>query len=145
MSRENVETVRRIYEAWNRLAAQPPDEAFGSDAFDFVDEFFSPDVELRQLGDIPGTGGTFRGHAGLLEAGRELLEGLDDIRFIPRRCSDAGDRVGFHVTASAKGRASGAPVERQLGHLWELREGQVVRWVVYPTPDEAFEALGLRE
>jgi hypothetical protein len=49
------------------------------------------------------------------------------------------------VRVSAIGRASGAPAEISVGHLFELRAGRIVRWVLYPKPEDALEAVGLSE
>jgi ketosteroid isomerase-like protein len=44
-----------------------------------------------------------------------------------------------------RGRASGAEVEDRLGTVWTIREGKIVRVVWFPTPEEALEAVGLRD
>jgi ketosteroid isomerase-like protein len=146
MSRENVEIVRRVYEAWNRYAGTGFEEAASNpEVVALVGELFDPDVEVQQLADIPGTGGTFRGYEGLLASAGELMADLDDIQFTLGENFEVGELVVFAVTASGKGRTSQVPAEMRLGHLWELRDGRVVRWVVYPTADAALEAVGLGE
>ena len=146
MSRENVEVVRRVYEAWNRYWGTAREgAAFNPEVVDLVGELFDPDVEVQQLADILGTGGTFRGYEGLLASAGELVADLDDIQFTLGEHFEVGQLVVFAVTATGKGRKSQVPVEMRLGHLFELRGGRVVRWVVYPSADAALEAVGLRE
>ena len=147
MSRENVETVRRIYAAFESFDRGTPEAtAANPDVLAFVQETIDPDVELEQLAAIPGTGGTFRGYAGLLAAWQELAEGFEGLRFVPQREFDAGEgRVVVDVLALATGRESGVRPETRLGHLLELRDGRVVRWTVFPTLAEALEAVGLPE
>src|SRR2546425_1024478 len=56
MSKQNVETVRRVYEAWNR---DDPEAAL---------VVMHPDVELRNPTDVfLGTQSVYRGHAGIRE------------------------------------------------------------------------------
>jgi ketosteroid isomerase-like protein len=148
MSRENVEIVRRVYETLNRAESRTRrgDLLSSEQIAATMGELFDPDVELEQMAAILGTAGTFRGYDGLLRARAELAEGLADIEFRPVGPFDeVGDCVVVAVRALSTGRASGVRSEAQLAHLWELKDGRVVRWVVYPTHGEALEAVGLRE
>lgn len=81
----------------------------------------------------------------MLAGWRELTEGLREIRFQVEEEFDLGDRVVVAVRAHATGRESGTPVAIRVGHLFELREGRVTRWVVYLSPADALEAVGLTE
>ena len=40
---------------------------------------------------------------------------------------------------------SGEFVERDLFHVWTLRDGMIVKWRVFETREQALEAAGLRE
>jgi ketosteroid isomerase-like protein len=139
MSRENVEFVRRVYEAIN--------SGVRADALndDLLATNFDPVVELRQLASLVGTAGTFRGFEGLRQADRELHETLDAIRYELLDYAADGDKVAFAVRACGRGRASGIPTEIPVGHLFELRAGRILRWVVYAEPEEALAAVGLSE
>ena len=106
---------------------------------------FDSAVELQQLGGLAGTTGTFRGYEGLREAVREVHEVLDGNRYELFEHAASGDRVAFAVKASGVGRASGVPAEMRVGHLFELRAGRIIRWVLYANADEALEAVGLSE
>ena len=44
---------------------------------------------------------------------------------------------------SARGKRSGAPVERRDGRVWTIRDGKPVRLEYYGSRAEAFEAAGL--
>ena len=139
MSQENVEVVRRIYEVvLPRIQTDLPSD-------DLLALAFHPDVELQQLADLPGTAGIFRGYEGLRQSSREVLESLDDVQFEPLEHAASGDKVAFVVRATGTGRGSGAPVEARFGHLFELKDERVTRWVVYANPEQALEAAGLRE
>ena len=143
MSRENVEVVQRIYDALNR--GQSEEIASDPRTAELVAELFDPEVVLEQLADIPGTSGTFRGYQGLLQSSRELVDALEDIRFEPEDFIEQRECVVVPVRASATGRESGVPVDLRIAHVWELRGGRVVRWVVYGSRAEALEAVGLQE
>ena len=139
MSQENVEIALRLYDALN-----------GGVAVDeMTDELlavvFDPAVEIQQLSSLAGTTRTFRGYEGLRDAQRELEEALTHNRWEPLEHFANGDRVAFAVKASRWGRASGVRVERPVGHLFELRGGRISRWIVYPAPEQALEAVGLSE
>ena len=90
MSQENVEIVRRIYEAWN--------------AGDLGLQHFDPAVEVHQTAGFLDTGGVFHGHEGVLASARELMQGLHDLHwdthdFIAARCSQVV--VPFTARATA--------------------------------------------
>ena len=135
--------VRGIYEAINSAGAAMlalPDET----RREFFQLTFDPELELRQHPDIIiGTKGTFRGYEGFVAATEELFEALSRVEFEPQKEFVRGEIVVFDVRAVATGRASGARADVRVGHLWELRDGLVTRWIVYPTLDEALEAAGL--
>jgi len=46
---------------------------------------------------------------------------------------------------SGRGRQSGLVTEAIFGQLYTFRAGRVIRYVAYPSYDEALEAAGLRE
>jgi len=139
MSQENVGIVLRLYEGLNSPVS----------AYDVGDEVlsatFDPSIETVQLGALAGTRGTFVGFDGLREAARELDDAWGDYRFELLEHAAEGNLVAFAVKAYASGRASGISVGMDLGHLFELRDGRIVRWVVYSEPRDALEAVGLSE
>jgi ketosteroid isomerase-like protein len=55
------------------------------------------------------------------------------------------DQVVAVIHQSGEGRASGAPVETRFGSVYRLVDGQVVDRRDYSTPQQALEAVGLRE
>jgi ketosteroid isomerase-like protein len=138
MSRENVEVVRQLYAAINRgLHAN----AVTDEALTIV---FDPEIEVRQLAALAGTAGTFHGYEGLRELQTEVDEALRDHRYEVAEHAAAGNKVGFRVKAVGVGRASGVPAELWVGHLFELADGRIKRWLVYANPEEALEAARTR-
>jgi ketosteroid isomerase-like protein len=136
MSEENVEIVRRIYEA-----------AASRDA-GTVMALYDPQVELDAsrigVSNRPAGGGdVFQGHEGLRSLFREWHEAWGKIEYDYEELIDAGEQVIAVVTRHARGRASGVEVERPFALLWTIREDKVVRVVWYLSREEALEAAGL--
>ncbi|HVS29578.1 MAG TPA: nuclear transport factor 2 family protein [Solirubrobacteraceae bacterium] len=140
MSQENVSAVQAIYDGVLARGRLSDPATVG-----LLEKFFDPDVELQQMQGVIGTTGTFRGYEGLLNSARELLAAFEDFRIVPEQHFDEGDSVVTIARGRGTGRRSGVEVDMRVGHLWVLRAGRVLRWVVYATPDEALEAVGLRD
>ena len=135
MSQENVELVRRVYEA-----AASRDSAA-------VFALYDPEVELdsTRLGIVDSAGGIHRGHEGLRSFFRGWHEAWGNIQYDYEELIDAGEQVIAVVTRHARGRASGIEVERPFALLWTLREGKVSQVVGSRSRAEAREAAGLTE
>jgi ketosteroid isomerase-like protein len=76
----------------------------------------------------------------------DFSEAFESFALEPREYIDAGDGkvvVVAHLTARGKG--SGAPVERLDGMVWTVRDGKTVRLDYYGSRAEALEAVGLAE
>lgn len=136
MSQENVEVIRRLYDAVARRDTVA------------VLALYDPEVEWHSSGSPQGelTGGTiYRGHEGLRSAFREYYEPWESIEEPYEELIDGGDRVVSVVTSRARGRASGVEVEREHFGLWTIREGKIVRVEWFSKREEALEAAGLPE
>ena len=137
MSEENVETVRRIYEAALRRDAAT------------VLALYDPGVELdaSRIGVSmhPSGGDAYHGHDGLRDLFRDWHEAWGEIDYDYEELIDAGKQVVAVVSRHARGRASGVEVERPFALLWTLRDGKVIRVVWYLTREEALEGAGLGE
>ena len=58
---------------------------------------------------------------------------------------DAGNRVVVIATMRGHGSASGVGIERRHGSVWTIRDGKAVRFQWFYEPEQALEAVGLRE
>ena len=135
MSQENVEIVRRVYEA----AAQRDSET--------VLSLYDPEVELdnRRL-EIVGTAGVYHGHEGLRKFFGIWHEAWESIDYDVDELTDVGDdEVVAVVTRRGRGRSSGAEVDFHVALLWTVRDGKVTRVVWFPTREEALDAAGVEE
>jgi ketosteroid isomerase-like protein len=132
MSQENVEIVRRIYDAMNR---NDWDAAF-RDAH--------PDFEAT-FKEGPRAG-THRGRETLQEVADDLRAGFESWVSEPLQLIESGDQVVAIVNnrLRPKGGTRGE-FEYRNGHIWTIRDGMVVSLVGFPTPEEALEAAGLSE
>ena len=137
MSRENVETIARLYD---EFLARPERVADAG-----LLQFFDPDVEIRQSTSLLGTEGTFHGYDGLARSAREAFETFRDLHWVPTRLVDGGDRVVATAETRGYGRQSNVEINETVAHVWTLRGGRIVAWHVYLDVSEAFEAVGLPE
>jgi ketosteroid isomerase-like protein len=129
MARDDVEFLRGVYEDWSRG--------------DYSREFFANDVVSHAHGfvDIEGD---VAGLENVLESQREWLRqwerpfSVEAEEYIP-----AGDRVVVLIRWHGKGRGSGIELEAEGAHVWQLRDGEAVRWDVYRDRAEALADAGV--
>jgi uncharacterized protein len=136
MSQENVESVRRMYDAW--LAGD------FSTVFATLDESIelNPDPEAAWV----GIGEVYRGHDGIRSYMGSVYEAFDEYRPEVEQLIDAGDQVLTLAIEHGRGRGSGAEVEaHKTAHLWTLRDGKAIRLDLYLNRDEALKAVGLSD
>jgi ketosteroid isomerase-like protein len=137
MSQENVEVVRRVYEAAARRDTAT------------ILALYDPKVELDasrlDFGGLIGDP-VRHGHEGMLSFFRELNEAWDSPpEYDVEDLEDRGEHVVSVVTRRGVGRASGAEVDFHTALAWTVRDGRVVRLTWFPTRAEALEAVGLSE
>jgi ketosteroid isomerase-like protein len=132
MSQENVELVRRRFEALNRgdLAAMV--------------ELTDPAAVWWDRADDPEGAGPHRGRDACLQHLEDLLEDAE-LQAQPQEFIDAGDRVVVGVRLVGRGRTSGASFEEHEFHVYTFREGKVIETREYRDRGEALEAVGLPE
>jgi ketosteroid isomerase-like protein len=123
MSEENVDLVRRIYEAWEHEES----------ARDFIAEdieYINPSYAVEP--------GTRRGRKSF----RVIRETYGDFQIEVERYVDAGEEVVVLAQYKASGQGSGVPVSGEHGYVWTVREGQAVRFQWFQSHREALEAGG---
>ncbi len=132
MSQENVEIIRKTY------------EAFAQGGMDAVLGRLHPKVELYPAPDFPGPE-VYRGHEGFVAWLEQFGETFEDFRIEPDEFTSVGDQVLVPVRIGGRGKGSGADVEMRRFQVWTLRDGKVVRVDAYQAKAEALEAVGLQE
>jgi ketosteroid isomerase-like protein len=129
MSQENVETVRRIHDLWERQEFDQALQAFDVDVLWTTSET-----------------GEFHGHEGVTASLREWVGTFDDYRYQVVDVIDVDEeRVLVVGHQSGRGRGSGVPVASDNFTVWTLRRGKVVELAMFQDRADALEAAGLRE
>lgn len=132
MSDENVELVRRYYEAMNRGDEEAVRELLTAD--------FVTDTSRR-----PVEPGILHGREESMVAAAQVREAWEELVVEPAELIPADDRVLAIVDNRARGRSSGASVESRTAQLWTIRDGKLARFEYFGTPAEARAAIGLAE
>jgi ketosteroid isomerase-like protein len=136
MSRENLETVQRVYDAVARHDTATVLAQYDREVVH--DNSRLPEASL--VGER-----VTHGHDGLRRLFREWYEAWEYVEDDCEELIDAGEHVVSVVTRRGRGRASGAETTARRGGVWTLREGKIVRVVWFASPEEALEAAGLSE
>jgi ketosteroid isomerase-like protein len=132
MSRENVEVVRQVMEALGQRDAER------------LIALSDRDVEWHSLFAL-GEEGMYVGHDGT----RRYMSDLSDAWEIGR--ADVDDALGIGDVAVLvgrihyRGRGSGVESESPVGWMLKFRHGKVICFRAFREPEEALEAVGLRE
>jgi ketosteroid isomerase-like protein len=132
MSQENIEIVRRIYDALNR---GDWDTAF-RDAH--------PEFEFTSPPQAPDPG-THRGRDAVEAALQDQLAAYEAWNAEPERFYERGDQVVAFIKVRVRPKGSNAELEIRNGALWTIRDGVALSLRMFPEPEKALEAAGLRE
>jgi ketosteroid isomerase-like protein len=133
MSRENVELLYRVIDAFNR---RDLDTYLG---------LMDPEVEFVPYERALEGGGAYRGHSGVRRWWEDAFAALPNLRAEIDDARDLGNTVVARGRLRGEGAGSGAAFERTLWLAVEWRGGQEVWWHAFETEAEALEAVGLRE
>jgi len=128
---ENLDLVRSIYTDWERGDFTRTDWA---------------DAELEMTRPDALTAGSLKGLTSTSESWREWLESWESYRAHAEhyRVLDY-ERVLVLRQMSGRGRRSGVYVETETVNVFHVRDGKVVKLVMYSDRQRAFADLGLQE
>jgi ketosteroid isomerase-like protein len=132
MAQENIEFVRKVYDAWARGDA--------TQAFDFLD----PEVVWEAIEDAPDAG-TYRGHAGVKRYMDDWLQDFEDFAFEFGQPVEVGGRLVLEQWGRNKGKGSGLETEIRYAAVYTFRRGKVLTVKEYNSCAEALEAAGAAE
>lgn len=130
MSQENVEVVKRLYDAWQR------------DGFGVVPALMDPDIEYVNP-PYAVEPGTREGYEGFATAAQNIRNVYPARRFEPLEFWDSKSRVAVRARVIARGLGSSVEIDVERGYVFDIRDGRVVRFAWFNEPVEALEALGL--
>ena len=128
MSQEDRETLRLVYEAYNR--------GDWTGALSRMDR----DIEWKTTRT-----GRHRGHEEVRRFMEDMREPFEEVMVEPDEWFDHGDRIVVFLRIRARPRGSDAVAENRVGHLWTMRNGKAIRCETFPRREDALEAAGLRE
>jgi ketosteroid isomerase-like protein len=128
MSRNDVERIRRGYEAFNEGGIEA------------VLDWLAPDIEVSDRQSVPDRE-THHGVTGVWAFFQSTMEAFSNVHLEPVEFIERGDRVLVVLRQQARGRASGIELEGRLAHVWTMRDGTPVQLSIYRDKDAALEAL----
>lgn len=129
MSAENIEIVRRLYEAWARQEIPGPRELLHPDI-----EYVNPPGAIEP--------GVRRGLAAFTAAVEKTFEGWSRWEMDPEEFRVAGKQVAVVVAYTAQARRSEITLEGRESALLTVRDGRIVRYEWFHGPEDALNALG---
>jgi len=135
MSRENVEVVRRIYDAVARRDIVTPFELYADDIVWDLSNTRRAALYAKSV---------YVGHEGVRENWRESLAAFGSVDLDVQGLTDTGDHVLATIREREIGRTSGVPVETTHFAVWTLANDKVVRMQVFDDWEAAAAAAGSR-
>jgi ketosteroid isomerase-like protein len=136
MTQEKVDVVRRAFEGAGARGLEETAETY-----------WHPQVEYVEDPRWPGAS-TYKGRDAVLRCFLDYMEALgseDDLAVTVERVFDAGKRQVPFVRVRSRASTSGVPHEHLWGYVVEVSDQQIVYFRAYYEPEEALEAVGLRE
>jgi ketosteroid isomerase-like protein len=133
MSRENVETLRRLFERWGQGITEVPTDLVAPEI-----ELASPFADLR--------GGPYRGYDGARDWLRDIREQFETWAYTIGEWHDLGTRVLALGSVQLEGRGSGLPLDQEVGWLARFSaDGRVSHIRVFADHEAAREAAAAAE
>ena len=134
MSQENVEIVRRYY------------EAYAQGGFDRLVDYWSDDLDHRAATDGVDDPGPVRGKDAMRKHIEDWVDTFDDFWFEAVELIDAGeDTVVVVERFGGRAKLSGVETDQTSGVVLTIRDGKIARCSEYGTRHEALAAAGLSE
>ena len=132
MSQEDVDRIRRGY------------EAFGRRDLDAALEMADPAIEAHDPAEMPDSA-IHRGREAVRRDWEQTLDLFDDFSIAIEEIFDAGEEVVVFLHYRGRGKESGAAVALQMAHVLTFKDGLAVRLRQYLDRAEALEAAGMSE
>jgi uncharacterized protein len=133
VSLENVEIVRAQYASFGQLAE-------GGEVHSWVLSYFDPNCEYRPVEEVDAV----CGHQALIGWTKRWLEAWSSYSDSVEEIIDGGEIVVAAISIHGRGRTSGVEIRQRFFHVFEMREGRILRLREYLDRDSALEAAGLR-
>lgn len=128
----NLELVKGIYADWEQGDFRSA-------------EWADPEIEFEMVGGL--TTGSWKGAAEMSKAWAAMLRAWEDLRAVSEEFRELDDdRVLVLLRNEGRGRGSGieiGPIATEAANLFTIRDGRVVRLVLYWNREDALADLGL--
>jgi uncharacterized protein len=125
----NVDLIRPIYEDWGRGNWRP--------RFDV----YHPNMEWGWSDEFPGLAGVFEDHDDPNPRLVAWLSGWEHWRAEADEFLEFGDHIVVLATYHGRGRGSGVEISQEGAHVFELRDGKVVRLEIFASRAKALQSV----
>jgi ketosteroid isomerase-like protein len=132
VSQENVDVVRKAFEAWN------------AGDLDGIIQLITPDAEFIPL-RVQLEGDAYRGPEGIRQFARDAANEWEFLRISSDQFRDLGERVLMLGHFDGRGRGSRMDIRFPVGWVARLSGGKIAHLRTYSDPQQALEAAGLVE
>jgi ketosteroid isomerase-like protein len=139
MSEENVETVRRLFEAYNRWGVNPR----GARDPELV-ALLHPEIEFHTYARAPEAG-VYRGREAVIAYHERVFGEFKSIRVELEELLPAGDRVVIDTRQYTAPKDSEVEIMERVVQVLTIRDGMVAERKPFATRAEALEAAGLSD
>jgi ketosteroid isomerase-like protein len=133
MSNENIEVVRRSFDAIGRWD------------IDALLRLYDPEIEYLPLTGTRVESGGYTGHVGVRDYFEEVSEVWEELHPHADDVRTVGDEVVVLGGCAVRGRGSGAESDTPMAWVVTVRRGKITRHRGYRTREEALAAVGLSE
>jgi ketosteroid isomerase-like protein len=139
MSEENVEIMRRVYEAFNRWGVQP----WGEPSVE-IPPLLHPEVEFHTHPSAPEAG-VYRGREAVIEYHTRVFGQFESISVELEELVPVGESVVSVTRQHTTPRGSDSEIVQRVVDVWTIRDGLLAERKPFPTREAALEAVGTRE
>ena len=129
MAPSNADLIRPIYAEWRRGNWRP--------RFDVYHDH----MEWGWSDEFPGLGGVFDDRRNPNPRLRSWLSGWQDWRVEADEYLEVGDHVVVLASYRGHGKSSGVEVRQDGAHVFELRDGKVVRFEIFADRQRAIDSV----
>ena len=129
MTPSNAELLAPIHEEWGR----------GNWRLRF--DLYHPDMEWGWSDEFPGLGGVYKDTRNPNPRLRAWLSEWENWRAQAEDYLEFGDHVVVLARYHGQGRGSGVEIHQEGAHVFELRDGKIVRMEIFASREKAIESV----
>jgi ketosteroid isomerase-like protein len=133
MSQQNIDTVRKGIEAWNRRDAE------------LWLSYAAPQIEWRPAGPAAVERSVYRGYDEVAAGFESTWQTWEEFRLEESDVRDLDDSALWLGRAKMRGGTSHIELDEEFAIHFLLHDGKVVRMRAFPTWRDALEAVGLAD